>query len=226
LTNLRIASSACKKLVDNNESIWKQLFSRHFLDTFLPISKNSNVDWRREFIKTWKIEKSNHWIEITKKTNVFTNKNKTILHGEGTYYLSVRAKHGTLSISTTNSHIQVTIAALTTGRRFRPTANLKLPTPTSEFVTNTLIIPIFSDMTRVCTFLFFSYLQMLGASMVTKGSCRNKPIADASKTFTNHDRVGLLLNMDECTLVIFVNGNKVLTFACPEWKVKRRFILC
>jgi hypothetical protein len=162
-----------RKKLDNNQQIltfWESYPNTFSLDTFLPISKNSNVGWRKELIKTWKIEKSNHWIKLTKTTNVFTNKNKTILHGRGLYYLPVRCQkryivyiYSKFTYPGYNRGIHYW-EVIPTNCEYRAYTNIGA-------CNKTLIIHIFSDVTQVCTFSFFSYFQMLGVSKATKGSC-------------------------------------------------------
>jgi hypothetical protein len=67
----------------------------HFPLQFADIP-TTNSDWRFEFIRTWKEEKENCWVEITNKKNSFANKNRTAIHGHGTWYFPMRAKTGVL----------------------------------------------------------------------------------------------------------------------------------
>jgi hypothetical protein len=79
------------------EVLWKRLFTEHFLNSSELLKLESqNLVWKKEFIKYWKEQQANCWIEITKEQNKLTNKNKTFIHGKGTYYHPMRAKHGIL----------------------------------------------------------------------------------------------------------------------------------
>jgi hypothetical protein len=52
----------------------------------------------------------------------------------------------------------------------------------------------------------------------------HKVVANASQTFNNYDKIGVLLDMNTCTLVYFINGKKVLTYVNAGWKVRIFFI--
>jgi hypothetical protein len=47
----------------------------------------------------------------------------------------------------------------------------------------------------------------------------SKMVAKAKNTFTNEDRVGIWLNMDECILIFFINQVSVLSFRELGWRV-------
>jgi hypothetical protein len=84
-----------------------------------------------------------------------------------------------------------------------------------------LMSPITLDMTEVFLISYFSHIYQDGWGLKGNGGRLHhnaRIIQQASKTFKNH-AVGLLLNMDNFTLEYFINGEKVLTFSNPDWKV-------
>ena len=95
ILTLRTLSKEFKYFIDNSDLIWKEKTIVHFIHSYNAFSSQTGTVWRNIFIEAWKDEMSNGWVEITKKTNTFENKNRSVIHGPNTYYLPVRTKRGT-----------------------------------------------------------------------------------------------------------------------------------
>ena len=205
-----------KKLRDisKDPTFWQSLYLAHFFDC------PTSIDWRSTFITTWYSHHTNDWddspeIRSERYDLDYQIIKKTVINGKPYSYMATRTKHG-----------------FTSGTHYWEVT----PHKCQHSCYNTYI----GVSLHKLNLNWFLGKDETGWGL--KGHQgefhhQNKPIAH-SKTFTddrdlsnkiksffNDKPVGLLLDMDNCTLDYFVEGIKVLSFKENNWKVQKKIYL-
>jgi hypothetical protein len=113
---LRRVSLDFKLLIYHADTLWRNKFSMYFPCTYLKLEADekqresyyileqrlallSGWDLKRdnlyeEFVRTWKEEKRNCWVDLSSYKNFLTNNYTNAIHGNGTWFFPLRAKNG------------------------------------------------------------------------------------------------------------------------------------